>query len=307
MLTLTSAGIMGCGTRDDLTDYWSGTRHSSSTGGTAATGGSTGAVYALPPNFTATEFGGYALGNRVDTGSIPTGTADCSAAPGAIVTGVVRDFLGSNSGGHPDFEASFGGVTQGLVLASLGSDSKPVYAGVCDGASADPVTCPYGPALTTKADFDEWYRNSPNVNQPYLVRFSLEPNGRVLTFQSDHYFPVDGSGFKDELVDQDGTLHNYSFTTEIHFTFHYDGGERLVFSGDDDLWVFINGRLAVDLGGLHANLLSTLHLDGIAATLGIAKGGTYGLDLFSAERHSTGSSLRFDTDLQLVNCGTILP
>ena len=64
-----------------------------------------------------------------------------------------------------------------------------------------------------------------------------------------------------DAVVNDGLPHNFGFTTEIHYFFQYRGGESLTFSGDDDVWIFVNRRLALDLGGMHPRLERTLDLD----------------------------------------------
>ena len=87
---------------------------------------------------------------------------------------------------------------------------------------------------------------------------------------------------------------------------HTRGGETFQFTGDDDLWTFINGKLAIDLGGLHPARSASISLDERAAELGIEKGKTYPLDVFHAERHTNASNFRIDTTLQFTNCGAIL-
>lgn len=194
----------------------------------------------------------------------------------------VRDFTED----HPDFESFDGNSLRGIVKEDLGADKKPVYAG--NGPT---------PVNTGKAEFDQWYRDTPGVNMliPVDIDFVEESPG-VFVYDNSAFFPIDNMGFGNGPDDAE---HNFLFTTEAHTLFTYSGGEEFTFRGDDDLWVFINNKLAVDLGGLHGAEMSTISLDAEAARLGITVGQTYSMDIFHAERHTNESNYRIETTIDL--------
>lgn len=235
---------------------------------------------------------GVATGQGSDGELLPTGNPT-STAPGkgddtdcdGELPVIVRDFTTSN----PDFEQGNNTDDRNIVGPELGPDNKPIYAG-------NPGTA----TTRGKASFDQWYRDVPTVNQNILITLKLTQGANgVYTYDSPEFFPIDGQGFGNE-----GNNHNFHFTTEVHTQFTYKGGEVFTFSGDDDLFGYINHKLVINLGGIHQAEVATVELDKVASQIGLVVGSRYPLDLFGAERHVTQSHYRIDTT---INCFVPIP
>jgi fibro-slime domain-containing protein/LPXTG-motif cell wall-anchored protein len=219
----------------------------------------------------------------VAAGALLLATVGPSFSATLNLTANIRDFTAA----HPDFQKNIAndpGIL-GPIGSPIGPGNKPVYQG-----GAGTVT------TTGAANFNQWY-NNPITTTINLVASDAGHPG-LFTYSNSSYFPIDSLA---PGGDPAGQAHNYLFTTEIHTTFSFNGAGTFSFTGDDDVWVFINGKLAIDMGGVHGAQTQSVDLAVIAAAFGLSAGNNYALSIFHAERHTTESNFRFDTTLALDN------
>ena len=206
---------------------------------------------------------------------------------------------------HPDFgtypelaDDSCGGLQRGMVEKKLGPDGKPVKkAHRCTG-------------LHSRFDWFDTKVLVDNYTNETCYNLTLATNEEgIYEYDTDYFFPLDSFIYLDPqrtirnpnnnlFIDSDNPPPaNVHFTMELTAQFEYHKGQTFYFRGDDDVWVFIDSQLVVDLGGNHGPEEGSVNLD----KLGLTPGVTYSFKLFFTERNCCGSNFRMQTSINLTS------
>lgn len=151
----------------------------------------------------------------------------------------------------------------------------------------------------------------------YQIPMTLDEEGFWLVDISEDspnggFFPLDDFKYLDDAKTVwnpkydstciEGHCHNFSFAMKVAAQFQYVKGQYFEFRGDDDVWVFINDRLVVDIGGCHSPVEGGVYLDTIGlvdSTQKLIEGKTYSFYIFFSERNATGSNFKMRTSINL--------
>ena len=100
---------------------------------------------------------------------------------------------------------------------------------------------------------------------------------------------------------------NYNLTLEGHaqFIYYQDADLYFNFTGDDDVYLYINGIRVLDMGGAHSISKAGISLNNVADICGLKDGEVYDFDFYYMERHGTAANFSIETNIKVVDASML--
>ena len=134
--------------------------------------------------------------------------------------------------------------------------------------------------VTSPATYYEWFRDILGENMGTTVNITLEDDGTgVYEIDDSNFLPINGQLLGNE---NQGQNENFTFAVAADFTYDASAGQYVHFKGGDGVWIFIDGTLVIDLGGVDSSVEQRFVVD----RLGLVDGQDYDIRIFYANRGS---------------------
>ncbi len=147
--------------------------------------------------------------------------------------------------------------------------------------------------ISSASAFSMWFDNRAGYNVSALRTVSLvRGTDGVYSYSTPDFHPIDG-----DLYGNGTSAHNRGFTYAVDASFSYCGctGQFFEYTGDGEAWLYINGALVMDVGGVKVGARQYVDMD----RLGLTDGQKVSLKFFTAQRSTTSAALGIKTNIVL--------